>query len=270
LVLALPVVLPLTAQDFKKGGIRMKLALTIIICTTFLTLASQGSAGEMTGEYLVKQVLYCNGCHGKNLGGRDRKFGGPGREAYGRNITPHQTLGIGKWSKDQIMVALRQCKRPDGSTIGSPMPCEFYRKTPDIWLEKAIAYITNTKSVPPVAKKMPTSKYKKPEPTFPPMTTRVPVPDRSNLKVFGEALANAAHCMECHEVGKNAKPHRFGRVAAVPMKDLAKTHSKSQLISVLKSNKRLEGTPLKGPMRGRLRGLANEDYDALWAFISSY
>ena len=247
----------------------MKQALIAIIGVCVATIPSKVSAAEMTGEYLAKQVLYCTGCHGKNLAGRDRKFGGPGREAYGQNITPHPTLGIGGWSKDQIMAALRQCKRPDGSTIGSPMPCAFYRKTPDDWLQKAIAYITDSGSVPPVAKKMKKSTYKKPQPTFPPMTARVAVQDRSNPKAFGESLANAAHCMECHEVGKKAKPHRFGPFAAPTMAALANSYTKSQLISVLKSNKRLDGKPLKGPMRGRLRGLTDEDYSALWTFISS-
>lgn len=248
----------------------MKEAFCAIISMCFVALISGTSVAEMTGEYLVKEVLYCNGCHGKNLAGRDRKFGGPGREAYGQNITPHKTLGIGSWSKDQIMASLRQCKRPDGSTIGSPMPCAFYSKTPDAWLYRAIAYITDTKSVPAVAKKMPKSKYKKPQPTFPPVTKPVPVPDRSTPVAYGEALANAAHCMECHEVGKTAKPHRFGPFAAIPMKALANSYSKNEIIKVLKSNKRLDGKPLKGPMRGRLRGLTEEDYDALWAFVSSH
>lgn len=248
----------------------MKQAFFAIISVCFLALISGASAAEMTGEYLVKEVLYCTGCHGKNLAGRDRKFGGPGREAYGQNITPHQTLGIGSWSKAQIMASLRECKRPDGSAMGSPMPCTFYRKTPDERLLKAIAYITDTGSVPPVAKKMPKSKYKKPQPTFPPVTARISAPDRSSSITYGGALANAAHCMECHEVGKNAKPHRFGPFAAPPMEALANSYSKSQFIKVLKSNKRLDGKPLKGPMRGRLRGLTGEDYDALWAFVSSH
>jgi cytochrome c553 len=248
----------------------MKQAFFAIISVSFAVLMSKVSAAEMTGKYLVEQVLYCNGCHGKNLAGRDRKFGGPGREAYGQNITPHQALGIGGWSKAQIMAGLRQCKRPDGSTVGSPMPCAFYRKTPDEWLEKAIAYITDKSAVPAVAKKMPKSKYKKTQKTFPPLTARIPVPDGSNPVAYGEALANAAHCMECHEVGKNAKPHRFGPVAAPTMGALANSYSKSQLVQVLKSNKRLDGKPLKGPMRGRLRGLTDEDYDALWAFVSSH
>ena len=248
----------------------MKNALFAIVGMCLAVFVSKVSAAEMTEKYLVKEILYCTGCHGKNLAGRDRKFGGPGREAYGQNITSHKTLGIGSWSKTQIMAALRQCERPDGSTIGGPMPCAFYRKTPDEWLLKAIAYITDRSAVPPVAKQMPKSTYKKPQPTFPPVTARIPVPDGSSPVAYGEALATAAHCMECHEVGKNAKPHRFGPFAAPTMDALANSYSKSQLLQILKSNKRLDGKPLKGPMRGRLRGLTNKDYDALLAFVSSH
>ena len=234
------------------------------------TVAWGASATEMTGAYLVKEVLDCTGCHGKNLAGRDREFGGPGRQAYGQNITPHPTEGIGRWSKAEIMTALRQCKRPDGSTIGGPMPCAHYQKTPDAWLEMAIAYITDANNVPAVAKQMPPSKYKNPQPTFPPVAAPVGVPDRSDAPAYGAALATAAHCMECHKIGPAAKPHRFGPVAAPPMSVLANAYTKPELIKVLKSNKRLDGSPLKGPMRGRLRGLTDADYDALWAYVSTH
>ena len=54
------------------------------------------------------------------------------------------------------------------------------------------------------------------------------------------------------------------------MATLANAYSREQLIKVLKSNRRPDGTPLKGPMRGRLRGLTDQDYDALWSYISTH
>ena len=43
------------------------------------------------------------------------------------NITPDRDTGIGKWSEADIVVALRNGKRPDGSIIGPPMPILVYR-----------------------------------------------------------------------------------------------------------------------------------------------
>jgi hypothetical protein len=43
------------------------------------------------------------------------------------NITPDNDTGIGKWSDEQIVNAIRSGKRPEGTLIGPAMPIVFYR-----------------------------------------------------------------------------------------------------------------------------------------------
>lgn len=69
------------------------------------------------GEYLANT---CRGCHGPNLAG-GLHVGPPGSPPSA-NITPAKSAGIGTWSHDDFIVALRDGKRPDGSDIDQAMP----------------------------------------------------------------------------------------------------------------------------------------------------
>ena len=52
-------------------------------------------------------------------------------DAYPSNITPDPATGIGTWSDEQIVAAIREGRRPDGSIIGPPMPIGLYRGLSD-------------------------------------------------------------------------------------------------------------------------------------------
>ncbi|MEZ4647787.1 MAG: c-type cytochrome [Candidatus Eisenbacteria bacterium] len=69
------------------------------------------------GEYLANT---CRGCHGPNLAG-GLHVGPPGSPPSA-NITPAKASGIGTWTHDDFIVALRDGKRPDGSEIDEAMP----------------------------------------------------------------------------------------------------------------------------------------------------
>ena len=57
------------------------------------------------------------------LGGSDVGFSIPGLGVFiGQNLTPDKETGIGAWSGDQIIAALRTGKRPDGSELSGVMP----------------------------------------------------------------------------------------------------------------------------------------------------
>jgi cytochrome c553 len=64
------------------------------------------------GESLVA-AAGCRGCHGPDF------TGGSGPPPGGTNITP---VGIGSWTEQDFVRALREHKRPDGSTISDAMP----------------------------------------------------------------------------------------------------------------------------------------------------
>src|SRR5262245_52560660 len=43
------------------------------------------------------------------------------------NITPDRETGIGSWTDEELVTAIREGRRPDGSLIGPAMPSRFYR-----------------------------------------------------------------------------------------------------------------------------------------------
>ena len=159
------------------------------------------------GTYLVRGIVACGNCHSTR--DKDGDFV-PGRElaggflleskpftAFASNITPDKATGIGTWTDAQLITAIRDGKRPDGSLIGPPMPFELYRHISDRDVKAIVAYL---RSVKPIENKVPRSVYRiKLPPAYGPKVTRVPEPDRSDKLAYGAYLAGpAGHCMECH------------------------------------------------------------------------
>jgi mono/diheme cytochrome c family protein len=93
------------------------------------------------GRYLVETIAGCGNCHtpkGPNARPSDGSLAGghilmdnPAFTTVAPNITPDRETGIGGWTDNQIFMAIRQGRRPDGSQIGPPMPMGFYRRLAD-------------------------------------------------------------------------------------------------------------------------------------------
>ena len=58
-------------------------------------------------------------------------LGGSGGGILAANITSDKETGIGGWTRQQIVEAIRNGKRPDGSRIRPPMGIFFYRELSD-------------------------------------------------------------------------------------------------------------------------------------------
>jgi hypothetical protein len=61
------------------------------------------------------------------------------------NITPDPQTGIGKWTDAQIVAAIREGKRPDGTIIGPPMPIALYRGMAEDDAAAVVAYLRSVK-----------------------------------------------------------------------------------------------------------------------------
>ena len=114
------------------------------------------------GEHLTT-VMSCNDCHTpgamfgapdmkRKLSGSELGWQGPWGVTYARNLTPDMETGIGKWSEQDIMKALRTGTRPDGSILQPPMPWTNFTTLTD---DEAMAIAVYLKSLPPVAHKVP-------------------------------------------------------------------------------------------------------------------
>ena len=63
------------------------------------------------------------------------------------NITQDKVTGIGSWTDAQIIAAIREGRRPDGSIIGPPMPIGLYRGLSDTDVNAIVAYLRTVKPV---------------------------------------------------------------------------------------------------------------------------
>ena len=113
------------------------------------------------GRYLVI-IAGCSDCHTpgaligapdmkRYLGGSDVGFSIPGQGVFvGENLTPDKETGIGSWTSDEIITAIRIGKRPDGGELSPVMPYAAFSHLTD---EDAQAIAAFLKSLPAVTNK---------------------------------------------------------------------------------------------------------------------
>lgn len=127
----------------------------------FAAPAHAGDDAIARGKYLVA-IAGCSDCHTpggmlgspdmkRYLGGSDVGFAIPGSGVFvGQNLTPDTDTGLGAWTADQIVTAIRTGKRPDGGDISPVMPWPGFSHLSDV---DALAIAAFLKSLPPVANK---------------------------------------------------------------------------------------------------------------------
>ena len=147
------------------GTLLIALAVTscfiALACTTgqkdATTAVPASSDPVARGRYLVS-IMSCNDCHTpgyfygapdttRRLSGSDVGWVGPWGVVHARNLTPDST-GIGSWSAEQIVHALRTGNTPDGTQLATIMPWMNYAGVLDEGDAMAIA--AYLKSLPPV------------------------------------------------------------------------------------------------------------------------
>jgi mono/diheme cytochrome c family protein len=113
------------------------------------------------------------------------------------NITPDRETGIGRWTQAQIVNAIRNGVRPDGTIIGPPMPFSAYDDLSDRDVNAIAAYL---RTIKPVRHAVPKSQYKIALPSsHGPTVTHVEEPRRADRLAYGAYLAGpVAHCIGCH------------------------------------------------------------------------
>src|SRR5580658_8088641 len=140
----------------KRRSIPFVLA-SVMAVTALASPALADDAQLKRGKYLVA-ISGCSDCHtpggllgqpdmARYLGGSDVGFAIPGVGIYlGSNLTPDNDTGLGAWSSDQIISALRTGKRPDGRMLSEVMPFPSFAHLTD---EDAKAIVAFLKSLPP-------------------------------------------------------------------------------------------------------------------------
>jgi mono/diheme cytochrome c family protein len=263
----------------------------VLAAAVFATTAAAQTPLER-GRYLMQGIVACGNCHTQNTpqgpmpgmelaGGT--KFEEPFGIAYASNITPDPETGIGKWTDEQIITAIRDGKRPDGSIIGPPMPSALYRDVSDEDVRAIVAYL---RSVKPVVNKVPKPEYKVPLPPSygPPVTSVPPVPKTDRVK-YGAYLAGpAGHCTECHskpdargvpdlknELGAGGLsftgPWGLSYAPNITPTGLSKW-TDADIKKAITTGVRPDGGRLKPPMAyGYYKNISDEDLNAIVAYL---
>ncbi len=202
-----PVPDPPTPRGFQvRRGSVAALVLVVLLATTSVA-AGQSREQIARGKYVFGAAAGC-GCHTApkqplNAGGR--KYDGPFGAVYSSNITPDPTTGIGKWTDEQIITAIRAGRRPNGERLIPVHPYTVFNGMTEQDLKDVVVYL---RSVPPVNKPTPAKKITVPmfESVFLPAWLATfaaretpPTAAPTSGAARGEYLARAvSHCGECH------------------------------------------------------------------------
>jgi mono/diheme cytochrome c family protein len=158
------------------------------------------------GEYLMNGPVACGNCHntraedmsfvpGKEFAGGFHIVEPPIIDVYAANITPDPETGIGAWTDEEIITAIREGKNKEGKIIFPPMPVPTYNAMSDDDVKAIVAYL---RTVKPIHNEVPESKYNIPLQAMPP-AKGLPAPPQSDTVAYGGYIVNAlAHCFECH------------------------------------------------------------------------
>lgn len=138
-------------------------AAIVVLGGAFIKTTAAQNAQIERGKYLVN-VAGCLDCHtpgyffgkpdmDRYLGGSEVGFEIPGLGVFhGPNLTPDPDTGLGKWTVEQITVALQTGKRPDGRELAPIMPWRAFSK---LTKDDVTAIAVFLKSIPAVKNKVP-------------------------------------------------------------------------------------------------------------------
>jgi mono/diheme cytochrome c family protein len=170
--------------------------------------AQAPSAAELArGKYIFGATGGC-GCHTQpkqpvNSGGR--RYDGPFGTVYSSNITPDPKTGIGGWTDEQIITAIRLGRRPNGERLLPVHPFTVFNGMAEGDLKAVTAYL---RTLPPVNRPNQPKKITVPmfESVFLPAWLAAFAPKETPPATApaagiprGEYLVRAVgHCGECH------------------------------------------------------------------------
>ena len=165
------------------------------------------AATAARGEYLVRNVGVCGGCHSADEKDPDGALSG-GRQfrdwrigvAQASNLTPDDATGLGTWSEAEIVRAIRTGVRKDGRLLAPVMPYVWLSDMSD---DDAFSIARYLKSLPPAhneVRQSPNLIFKIGRALMLRPARSVPAePQRGPTAAYGAYLSqHAGLCAECH------------------------------------------------------------------------
>lgn len=249
------------------------------------------------GAYLVKAsgCLVCHTAIGPqgpdlaNLGGGGLEM----KEKFGvwrsPNITPDKGTGIGNWTDEQIVAAIREGLRPDGSQLTPMMPYMNYNVLTD---DDAKAIVAFLRTLEPVERQVPKSELRLQPIVAPKPANKAP---GASPVEQGAYMASLMLCNHCHwtpnkdfsaPVGPD-KMFSGGLPMELPQLGTGTLFSSNitsdadtgigkwteeQIFTAIKTMQRPDGKPIQGPMlfmQSQWSQLDDKDLKNVAAFIKS-
>jgi mono/diheme cytochrome c family protein len=253
------------------------LALSVIALAAPAWAQAPSAAELARGKYVFGATGGC-GCHTKpkdavNAGGR--RYDGPFGTVYATNITPDRETGIGSWTDDQIITAIRAGRRPNGDRILPVHPYTVFNGMAAEDLKAVTAYL---RTLPAVKRQNLPKRITVPLfesvflpawlAAFAPRETPPPTAPATGV-ARGEYLVRAVgHCGECHTprtmtmatdnsrfLAGNAKGPEDSEVPNLtPDKETGLTWTVDQIAEYLKTGNKPDGDVSGGLMGEVING----------------
>lgn len=259
------------------------------------------------GKYLVNTIAGCTTCHASRENAdvtkpedEDNPLSGGlyFRDLLGTwvpNLTSDVETGLGGWTDDQIMRAIRDGISKDGHILMPVMPYARYRSLSDEDVRAVVVYLRSVPPAKPVTPRQPNE-----IPFFVNVlvglgvTLHEPAKDvaapRDEPLARGEYVARIGHCTDCHSLtsqGARADDDRYlagsdlplvtpgiGKIWASNLTPDLETgvgkYTAAQLKATLKSGRRLDGKLMGPPMSDFIAHLTlatDADLDALVFYL---
>ncbi len=251
------------------------------------------------GRYVFGAANGC-GCHtepGKPVNSGGRRYDGPFGSVFSANITPDPETGIGKWTDDEIIAAIRLGRRPNGERLIPVHPYTVFNGMAEEDLRSLVSFL---RTLPPIRRTTPPKHISVPLfetvflpawlAAFSPKETPPPTAPTSGL-ARGEYLVRAiGHCGECHTprsvtyavdnsrflAGNPRLPDGTAVPNITPDKETGLTWSAEEIADFLASGVKPNGDVVGGPMGEAIQGtvvgykdLTDADRLAIARFLKS-
>jgi mono/diheme cytochrome c family protein len=265
----------------------MRITFLSVILTLLIAPGAELEAGAplpdlvTKGRYVFAAAGGGCGCHtepgkastGLNAGGR--RFDAPFGTVYSTNITPDRETGIGAWTDDQIIEAIRLGRRPNGERLIPVHPFMSFNGMAEEDLRAVVAYL---RTVPPNRRANPPKKISVPlfESVFLPAWLAAfaaretpPAIAPTSGPARGEYLVRAVgHCGECHTprgvtqavdnsrflAGNPKGPENSVAPNLTPDKDTGLTWSEDEIAEYLATGNKPDGDVAGGLMGEIIQG----------------
>ncbi len=187
------------------------LAVLVLLPPTSLGAAAAPSTAELAGGRYVFGATGGCGCHtesgkGKPVNAGGRRYDGPFGTVWSSNISPDPKTGIGAWTDEQIITAIRLGRRPNGERLLPVHPYTVFNGMTGGDLRALVAFL---RTVTPVVRENRPKRITVPFfetvflpawlAAFAPRETPPATAPPATGAARGEYLVRAvAHCGECH------------------------------------------------------------------------